>query len=365
MDLVAEMLFAQLRENHSGEIAATLIRPKMRRRVTRVWPTSKNVLNADRLVNRFWDYQQWVRRRVKASDLFHVVDHSYGQLVHSLPAERTVVTCHDLDTFRCLLSPETEPRSKLFRVMTKRVLDGFRKAARVTCDSVATRDELLAYELLPPERVTVVHNGVSPVYSPKADAAGDAEAERLLGEPSDSRVNVLHVGSTVRRKRVDVLLRVFADVRGKFPRARLIRVGGAFNEAQLRMVGGLKLNDAVVVLPFLEERVLAAVYRRASLVLQPSEREGFGLPVVEAMACGTPVLASDLPVLREVGGEAASYAAVGDVAAWKETVINLLRERQDDPTAWEARLKVGISQASKFSWSEYARKMVALYQELL
>ena len=72
--------------------------------------------------------------------------------------------------------------------------------------------------------------------------------------------------------------------------------------------------------PFLRpaDRTLAAVYRRAALVLQPSEAEGFGLPVAEALACGTPVLASDLAVLREVGGEAAVYRAVGDVPAWSD-----------------------------------------------
>lgn len=365
MDLVAEMLFTQLKEKYSNEIVATLIRPVMRRRLTRVWPLSKNASNIDRLVNRFWDYRQWVRRIEKTFSLFHVIDHSYGQLVRHLPAERTIVTCHDLDTFRCLLDPESEPRSKLFKVMTKRILDGFRGAARVTCDSEATRDEVLGYELLAPERVVVVHNGVAPAYSDKPDAVADAEAARLLGGASSSPVDVLHVGSTIRRKRIDVLLRVFAEVQREFPRARLIRVGGAFTDQQLRLVENYKLSNAIVVLPFLAETVLAAVYRRAALVLQPSEREGFGLPVVEAMACGTPVVASDLPVLREVGGEAARYAAVGDVLTWKEAVVSLLSERQDDPASWTTRRNAGISQASKFSWLEYARKMVTLYQELL
>jgi glycosyltransferase involved in cell wall biosynthesis len=364
MDLVAEMLFAQLQQDHSDAIAAALLRPPMRRRFTRVWPASNNFLNADRLINRFWDCQRWVRKRGEGFDLFHVVDHSYGQLVHYLPPERTVVTCHDLDAFRCLLSPRAERRSRLFRAMARRVLEGFRKAARVACVSAATRDELLAHDLLPPERVVVVHNGVAPAYSSEADAAADAEAARLLGPSSSGTVELLHVGSTARRKRVDVLLRVFAEARGWGANARLIHAGGQFTEAQLRLVDGLKLGGAVVSLPFLDARVLAAVYRRAALVLQTSEREGFGLPVAEAMACGTPVVASDLPVLREVGGEAASYAAVGDVPAWTETVISLLEERRDDPAGWDARRRRAISRASKFSWPEYARKMVALYQEL-
>jgi glycosyltransferase involved in cell wall biosynthesis len=107
------------------------------------------------------------------------------------------------------------------------------------------------------------------------------------------------------------------------------------------------------------------VYRRAALVLQPSSAEGFGLPVVEAMACGTAVVASDLPVLREVGGDAADYCQVGDVGAWSARVVARLDERRDDPARWEARRAAGITRASAFTWGEYARRMVGVYREVL
>jgi glycosyltransferase involved in cell wall biosynthesis len=83
------------------------------------------------------------------------------------------------------------------------------------------------------------------------------------------------------------------------------------------------------------------------------------------MACGTPVVASDIPALREVGGEAVTYCQVADVAAWSESVIELLRERRQQPDQWSARRSVGLAQAAKFSWAEYTNKMVALYRELL
>ena len=89
------------------------------------------------------------------------------------------------------------------------------------------------------------------------------------------------------------------------PDVRLVRVGGPFTAAQDARIDALGLRRHIRVLPFVERPVLAALYRRAALVLLPSEREGFGLPVVEALACGTPIVASDLPVLREVGGTAA------------------------------------------------------------
>lgn len=372
MNLVGDALVGRLRAEHDASVEAERVCPPMRRLFTRgrAAETSGRRFNADRLLNRFWEYPRHLRRAAVGFDLFHVVDHSYAQLVHQLPPERTVVTCHDLDTFRCLLDPKSEPRSRAFRLMTARVLEGMRKAARVTCDSAHTRDELLAHGLLPASRVAVVHNGVSHVYSPAPDEEADAEAERLLGSRVDDgddsdATEILHVGSNAPRKRVDVLLRVFERVRREFPRARLVRVGGPLNLRQQRLAESLRLGDSLITLPFLDERVLAAVYRRAALVLQTSEREGFGMPVVESLACGTPVLASDLAVLREVGGEAASYLAVADTEAWAESAARLLDERRREPDRWAARRARGVSHAARFSWSEYARRMVAIYQTLL
>jgi glycosyltransferase involved in cell wall biosynthesis len=380
------MLLNHLQRDHADRLTATRICPPMRRRLTSRRSEDRELksevggqrpevgdqrseggtrFNADRFLNRFWDYPRYVRRIRDEFDLFHVVDHSYGQLLHELPPERTVVTCHDLDTFQCLLDPERDPRSFLFRKMMSRTLSGFRKAARVTCDSGATRDELLGYQLIEPNRVVVVPNGVHPSCSPEADPPADQEAARLLNEPATGAIDILHVGSTIPRKRIDILLQIFAAVRTRFPAARLIRVGGTFTEEQERLVSQLNLARSIVVLPHLQRNVLAAIYRRAAVVLLPSEREGFGLPIVEALACGTPVIASDLPVLREVGGEATVYYPVANVAFWSDGLAKMLDERSTDPDAWSRRKEEGPARAGRFSWAEYARKMIALYDELL
>jgi glycosyltransferase involved in cell wall biosynthesis len=389
MDLVGEMLHESLQLDHADSFTATRLSPPLRRRLTKQRSevrgqrsegrvqtledegrTAKREeigrrFNADRFLNRFWDYPRFVRERKSEFDLFHVVDHSYGQLLHELPRERTIITCHDLDTFQCLLNPEQDRRSFLFRKMMERSLSGFQRAAIVTCDSAATRAELLMHGLIEAERTVVVSNGVHPSCSPESDPEADREATRLLGKPADDVFELLHVGSTIPRKRIDVLLQVFAAVRKEFPAARLIRVGGLFTWQQQQLVDRLDLERSIVVLPHLERNLLAAVYRRAALVMLPSEREGFGLPVIEALACGTAVVASDLPVLHEVGGESVRYCAVEDISSWTETVLESLLERKEQAEAWRDRRNAGMVQAGKYSWAEYASNMAMLYQKLL
>lgn len=366
IDLCAEMLLANLRAHHTSWIQAERVSPRMVRRfefLPRVG-RRRTAVNADRLLNRFWDYPRYLRRRAREFDVFHLAEHSYGQLARVLPAERTVVTCHDLETFRCLLEPERDPRSRLYRIMAQQQMAALRMAARVVCVSHTVRDELLGFGLVPAERVTVVPNGTDPACSPLPNPTADTEAALLLAS-SRPTIDLLHVGSTAGRKRLDVLLRVFATVRKELPQARLIRVGGAFAPAHQTLIRELDLEDSILVLPFMNREILAAVYRSAALVLQPSEAEGFGLPVTEAMACGTPVVASDIPVLREVGGTVATYCPVGDVSGWSRAILELLTERRENPERWNALRSASARHGALYSWEENARGLVAIYRELL
>jgi glycosyltransferase involved in cell wall biosynthesis len=365
MDLVGEMILTHLAAGHAAEVAPTRVCPPYRHRLARLSPQRGR--NPDRALNRFWDYPRYLSQLARSGDfdLFHIVDHSYAQLAHALPPGRAVATCHDLVVFHCLLDPAGEPRPRWFRAMAERTLSGLQKAAAVVCDSGPVRDELLAHGLIAKDRLHVVPLAVRPECSPDPNESADAEAARLLGPSHADAPELLHVGSNVPRKRVDVLLEVFAAVRREIAGARLIKVGGALEGDLARQARDLGITDAITIAPFLTPDVLGAVYRRAALALQPSDLEGFGLPVVEALACGAPVLASDIPVLREVGGEAASYAPVGDVSAWSRTAVKLLHERRDDPGSWSARRASALAHAAVFRWTAHAARLVEIYREVL
>ena len=363
MDLAAELLVEGLRAHVPG-CAATVLRPRMPRPFARLAGGAPLARNADRLVGRYVAYPRWLRRHAAGHDLYHVADHSYAHLVHALPPTRTVVTCHDLDAFRSLLEPSRDPRPLWFRRMMRRVLRGLQRAAHVVCDSDAVRQELLACGALPPERVSTVPLPAHPGFSAAPDPAADAEAARLLGPASAVPVDFLHVGSTVPRKRIPLLLRAFAEVAPVVPGARLVRVGGALEPEQRRLAARLEIVDRIVELPFLDRKTLAAVYRRAFIVLNPSEREGFGLPLVEAMACGAPVLAADLPVFREVGGDVVRYVSRDDADGWADALGDEI-DRLADPEARQATRAAGLRRAERFTLETYARSIAQVYHKVL
>jgi glycosyltransferase involved in cell wall biosynthesis len=206
---------------------------------------------------------------------------------------------------------------------------------------------------------SVVHNGAD--YDAVASPDADRTAERLLGYRAGELL-LLSVGSTVPRKRLDVLLRAFAGIMNRIPGVRLIRVGGSLTGPQLDLARHLGVIGSITELPFVERSVLSAVYRRATLLLQPSEAEGFGLPVAEAMARGCPVVASDLPVLREVGGHAAMYCPVGDVSGWIRSVTLLLNQCRYEPVVWSALRSRSIENARRFGWRENAGQIANVYR---
>lgn len=364
MDLVADMLLDALPSVSGGQIVATRLRPPMVRRWTRlpVIGSSNRAHLGDRLTGRLWDYPRWLAPRRRDFDIFHIVDHSYAHLVRALPADRTIVTCNDTDAFEAARS-RSASRLDPSRLLAAHVLDGISRAFHVACISEATRQDLISTGRVDPSRTSVVYLGAHPSCTPEPDAAADGEIERLLaarGTSATRGFELLHVSSTIPRKRIDVLLQVFRKFRSVHPDARLVRVGGALTPEQQAIAERLNIHDAIVPVPFLERRQLAALYRRASVVLLPSDREGFGLPVVEAMACGTPVVASDIPALREVGGAAAIYAPPGDVTRWVETLVQFRRD-QADSAIRARRREACIRNAMKFEWSQYAAHMSHLY----
>jgi glycosyltransferase involved in cell wall biosynthesis len=206
-----------------------------------------------------------------------------------------------------------------------------RRAARVLTGSERTRRDLVGAYGVDPARVVVTPYGVDPVFSPG---------------PAGERSFVLVVGAVERRK--DPLAAADAAEAVGLP---LVVAGPVRDE---RLAAELRRRGARVV-GYVPEAELAALYREAACLVFPSRFEGFGLPVLEAMASGTPVVAASDPAVREVAGDAAVLVSGGGLP---EGVHRALAER-------EALVARGLERAARFSWKETARRPVAVYREVL
>ena len=354
MDLCAEMLLANLPTSVTGICAI----PSYRKRFTRLPGVGRSQLafNADRLYNRYFAYPRFARS-FRDADAFHIVDHSYAHLVHELPAGRTGVYCHDLDAFRCLLEPQTEPRPRWFRLLMRRVLLGLKSASVVLATSRATHAQILQLGLIDPVKLIEAPLGVAPEFHEHSpiEPIRIGALDALSGRPW-----LLHVGSTIPRKRIDLLLEMFARARREIPELHLVKVGGEWTPGQREQIDRLSVTRHISHLIGLSRWELAEVYRRATVVVMPSEAEGFGLPVIEALACGAPVVASDISALREAGGTAATYRTVGDLPAWVQAITAMIRgdttvPEKPDRLAW----------ASRFRWQTHAATVAEAYSKLL
>jgi glycosyltransferase involved in cell wall biosynthesis len=236
--------------------------------------------------------------------------------------------------------------------MARYILDGMRRAALVFYSTDVVREELIASGLLSAQRLVHAPYGTASEFSPEQDAQDARLRERLPGP------YILHVGSCIPRKNTAFLLRLLARLRRGRPDLRLLQVGGTWPEDQRALLVDLRLQDAVLQLRDVPRSELAAIYRQAEAVILPSHAEGFGLPVIEALACGTSVVATDLPVFREVGGDAVEYAAGGDLDVWMQALNRLLLL---DAATVRARC---ARRAARYSWHEHARRIIEAYRGL-
>ena len=350
MDYVGEMLLDTLNREHSDAVSATALQPFAPRIFGRfAGPLRPARHRLDRFVARCIVYPIAAALQRDRYDAFHVVDHSYAHVAHSLPGNRTGIYCHDLDALRPLFSRSFAPHLRILAWSILRALQG---AAVVFHSTDEVRRQITAKGLLDERKLIHAPYGVAPEFS--STNSLDPGIERLL----PPGLFLLYVGSDIPRKRLDLLLRSFAGVCADNSSAYLVIAGSPLSTSNEVLLQKLGVGSRVVKIQRLTRSALAYVYRRAILVVAPSAREGFGLPVIEALACGTRVLASDIPVFREVGGVAVTYVASADPANWAAAILGLLDE-QKGPSR-EARL----AKAADYSWTRHGAVILAAYQSL-
>lgn len=311
----------------------------------------------DGLRARWWRQPGIQGARDGEFDVIHLTDHALGHHAGGFAGKaRVVVTCHDVMPFTLPGYHRSARERVVKQAFLRHSLAGFRRADRVIAVSEFTAREATRLLDLPPHLVTVVPNMVRRVFRPMERAVAEAAlATAGLVLPSGPRV--LSVGHAGPYKNLEFLLRVMAQP--GLRQVTLIRVG-RLTERQRALATDLGVAERIVYAGGVSDEALTALYGAVDVLAQPSRAEGFGLPVIEAMACRLPVVVSDCGALPEVVGDAGIVVPLGGEAAverFAEAVEGLMSN---------ARLRdqfrgLGLVRAATFHPDRVVPRLVEVY----
>ena len=268
---------------------------------------------------------------------------------------RLIVTIHDIIH---VLFPEFLRRSLGFAYARFLIRAAVRRSSRVVAVSRTTADDLRRLFGASEARLRVIPNGVHEAFFAAGDPAADETVRARLGV---RQPYFLHVGNHKPHKNVEGVLKAYQIlVRGGFAAAPPLVLAGAFTPTGelARRAAAMGLADRVSCLGHLERSELAALFRGAAVFIYPTLYEGFGLPVLEAMACGAPVVAGDVPAIREVAGEGVLRVNPLDVVELAAT----LRRLVDQPDLCGQLRARGREAASRYHWRQAAEATLAEYR---
>jgi glycosyltransferase involved in cell wall biosynthesis len=307
-----------------------------------------------------WLYRLWYRLRLPLPvqlvtgpiDLFHSPDFVLPPVSGRIP---TLLTVHDLSFVH---SPETFP-AQLVSYLNRVVPWSVGRATHILADSLATKQDLIDVWQVPAEKVTVLYCGVNPMFRPIEDEVRLTAVRHKYN--LGTAPYVLCVGTVQPRKNYQMLIRAFQPVTRQYPHNLIIAGGkGWLYDDMMAEVERQGLNGRVHFIGFVDDADLPALYSGADLFAMPSLYEGFGLPLLEAMACGVPVLSSNVSSLPEVVGETAGQLSPNDQEAWSQTILDLLA----NPDKRNQMVSTGFQQASHFTWQQAAGQLLQIYASL-
>jgi glycosyltransferase involved in cell wall biosynthesis len=281
-------------------------------------------------------------------EVIHLPDQGFARYALFL-RHPFVLTVHDLVRSCFGFGKETI----IERILLKVDVRCMRKASRIIAVSYNTRNDLIKYLKIPEDRIDVIYNGV----------------DHTIFKPYNIKLHhrpyILYVGSERPRKNLSRLFEAFSKLKSEFPQLKLVKVGtcGRFKkyrtdiEAKLNSLG---ITQDVIFVDHTPEIDLARYYSSAALLAYPSLYEGFGLPPLEAMACGCPVVTSNTSSLPEVVGDAGIMVNPYDTDSLAEAMRRVLTNQK----LRENMIRKGLEQSKKFSWEETARQTLEVYNKV-
>ncbi|PSB45435.1 glycosyltransferase family 1 protein [Cyanosarcina cf. burmensis CCALA 770] len=296
------------------------------------------------------------------ADLIHICDHGNAMYVPHLQDKNHLITCHDVLAIRSALGQIPQnPTSWTGKQYQDLILKGLNRAKHVVCVSHKTREELLAISTLKTEQTSVIHNSLNyPFRQLSLEEAAQRLSSRneILKNPF-----VLHVGDNKWYKNRSGVLRIFARYRCLYPESdlNLLLAGRPLSKELEHLKNKLNLSSRIIqwINPNTEQ--LEALYSTAQALLFPSLNEGFGWPVIEAQACGCPVICSSNEPLPEVAGDGALTAPAEE----EEELAQLLAQAIQSSSKRSGLIKKGLANVERFNPEKIIDAYIQLYTNLV
>ncbi len=290
----------------------------------------------------------------------HICDHSNAMFSRACRGFPVVATCHDLLAVRGGLGESTDcPASRSGKVLQRWIVSGLERAHAIRCISDATADDarriVKVREGIPD--IATIEVGLNYPYQKLSDAIMGERLSRINGVDAQRRY-VIHVGSNLRRKNREGVLRIFAKCAVELD-AKMIFVGDALNESLRALARELGITERIVEIPKADDETLEALYNGAFALLFPSRFEGFGWPIIEAQACGCPVVCSSSGPMGQVAGSGALLRLPADEEGFAADLLKL--KNPDEHARWSER---ALKNSKRYSSAEMIAKYRALYQSL-
>jgi glycosyltransferase involved in cell wall biosynthesis len=296
-------------------------------------------------------YIELVKKNVHQDHIKHITYQNMAYILNYIPLENTIVTCHDLIPW-----VYENNRSSYWQDNMK----GLTKSDVIITVSEFSKNEIIKHLNYPSHKIHIIPDAVDhSVYYPQRDK----KILKTLKISDDEKI-ILYVGSETPRMNLPILVRAFAELKRDFPNVKLIKIGdpqilGARKNI-LNLIRQLDLHDDVIFTGFINDDELPLWYNAADLLVYPCSYAGFGLPPLEAMACGTPVITSNTTSMPEVVGEAGIMIDPLDIKIMVQKMHQLLidKELADDLS------KKGLNRAQHFNWDDSAKRTFEIYKKI-
>ncbi|ARV58407.1 glycosyl transferase group 1 [Nostocales cyanobacterium HT-58-2] len=317
-------------------------------------------LRVRKFYERFWRFPSIVKHQ--QADIFHVIDHSEAHIIHWLKktGRPVVVTCHDLINF--FYSDNLKGSVQLPFVssgMWLRSVKAMQHANHVIAVSSVTAKDTSQILNIDPARIAVIPNAVEAIFQPLPNNQVESFRQKQ-GVPSET-ICLLNVGSNHPRKNISTILKVVQILKERKLPIQFWKAGSNFTEEDQVFIQSQGLEGHVSYLGKPDKSTLVQIYNAADILMAPSLHEGFGITILEAMACGTPVITSNVSAMPEVVGDAGILVDPMNCQAIADSVEHLYKN-----TDYRQNLiENGIKRAKQFTWEASAEQIARVYEKFL